>query len=210
MWDVVLFLYDFTGQRPRAREEGARVSARRRDSARSRAGARRACARRRRRRSARSDAQRAAGRRALPEALLAVPRREGRRQRHRGAARCCRAPRDFTRASSRSARRRAARCRPTHDLRGSHPRGHALHLDAGLEPTSPTPSSHELVYYVKTLLARLRRRRAQAPTPIAIPDGARAQPRSRRRRASKVYARIGCARLPRRARPRRRHLGARR
>ena len=146
------------------------------------------------------------GGRALPEALLAVPRREGRRQGHRGAAPPAAAARLHRRQvqGPHDAERRAAR--PTTTCSTSSARACPTpRCRAGA--TCPTPRSTSWSPHVKTF----------SPD-FAEPgeDAGRRSP-SRRRRASRaesaakgkeVYAQIGCARLPRRARARRRHLGA--
>ena len=122
MWEVILFLYDFTGQKPRAREEATamtsrsdraaraccirgsrcpdRLAVRRADGIGARAGSRR-----------RDRGAAGVGQDALPQVLRAVPRREGGRRRLRHAAPAARGPATSRRASSRSARLRTERSR---------------------------------------------------------------------------------------------------
>ena len=67
----------------------------------------------------------------------------------------------------------------------------------------------ELVAVREDVLDGLRRP-GKAAEADRIPEGPRFAARSRSTKGKELYARIGCAALPRRARPRRRHLGARR
>ena len=135
-----------------------------------------------------TDAQRESGKTALPQVLLAVPRREGRRRRLRHAApapqaaelhdRQVQGPDDADRSAP-----------DPSGPREHHQARHAVHLDARLADAL-RPGSVELAYFMKTFSADFANPE-NAPQPVPLPSAPNVTKESIEL-GKKLYEETGC------------------
>ena len=205
IWDVILFLYDHTGygRAPRKRRalmmRAAILAARSRSPRPARPRAPPRSGHRRAARRGQEALRRSSARSATATRATAT----GSRRAHLMPR-----PRDFTTGKFKIRTTPSGALPTDDDLKHIIQRRHAVHLDAGLA-AAHRRRARRAVVLPEDVLAGLRR----TPTRKAEAD----QAARRRRRYTQGVGRsagarsttsLGCVALPRRARPRRRHLGA--
>ena len=161
----------------------------------------------RRRRRSGADAQRRAAGKALYDKHCAQCHGEKGDGKGVAAPHLLPRPRDFTTGKFKIRTTPSGALPTDDDLQAHHRVGHAVHLDAGLARASPTPSSSELVDYVKTFSPDFANADSQADADRA-PEGAEYTTESaeagarstRRSAASAATASSGAATAPRRRR----------
>ena len=219
MWDAILFLYDFTGQRPRGQGGGAPRNDLLSDrSARGRAtrrGVSASCSRavcradgigarggsRRRDRCAAGVGQAALSASTVRSATA-----------RRGTAKatpprtCCPRPRNFTTRQVQGSDDAQRRAPDPPGPRQHHQARHALHVDAGLARHSPTRKCRISRTSSRPSLPTSRSPRA-SPQPVALPSAPKAHEGVDRAREEALRG-DRLRQVPRHARPRRRTLGA--